>query len=84
MLTNSWSGLKVRLRPVSPSDWKAFHENDYDSEGAKLCDFIHFPRSEDGTKSWAEYKLSKTSDGDSVFLAILKPRWISCWKYNCM
>ncbi|NOU88678.1 GNAT family N-acetyltransferase [Paenibacillus sp. LMG 31460] len=70
MFSNIWSGSKVRLRPVLPSDWKAFHENDQDSGGARLCDFIHFPRSEDGTKSWAEYKSSKPSDGDNVFLAI--------------
>jgi RimJ/RimL family protein N-acetyltransferase len=70
MHSNIWSGPKVRLRPVLSSDWKEFHENDHDSEGARLCDFIHFPRSEEGTKSWAEYTSSKTFDGDNVFLAV--------------
>lgn len=70
MLSNIWSGLKVRLRPVIPLDWKEFHENDQDSECARLCDSIYFPRSEDGTKAWAERTSSKTSEGDNVFLAI--------------
>jgi RimJ/RimL family protein N-acetyltransferase len=70
MVANIWSGSKVKLRPVSPSDWKEFHDNDQDSEGARLCDSIYFPRSEDGTKAWAERTSSKASEGDNVFLAI--------------
>jgi RimJ/RimL family protein N-acetyltransferase len=70
MLNNVWSGSKVRLRSVLSSDWQAFHENDYDSEGARLCDVIHFPRSEDGTKTWAEHQTSKGPNGDNVMFAI--------------
>ncbi|MCU6707378.1 GNAT family N-acetyltransferase [Paenibacillus sp. J5C_2022] len=67
---NIWTGLKVRLRSVIPSDWKEFHENDQDSECARLCDAIYFPRSEDGTKDWAERTSTKAPEGDNVFLAI--------------
>ncbi|HZG76507.1 MAG TPA: GNAT family protein [Paenibacillus sp.] len=71
MTTNIWTGDKVRLRPVSPADWKLFHENDQDSEGARLSDALYFPRSEDGTKAWAERASSAAaSEGDNVFLAI--------------
>lgn len=70
MKNNIWSGAKVSLRQVLPSDWEKFHHNDYDSEGARLCDVIHFPRSEEGTRSWAELEASKAPTSDNVRLAI--------------
>jgi RimJ/RimL family protein N-acetyltransferase len=70
METNIWSGSKVILRPVLPADWKAFHSNDFDSESARLYEAIHFPRSEEGTRSWTERETSKRSIGDNVMLAI--------------
>lgn len=65
-----WAGLKVRLRPIMPADWDKFHKNDLDSDNARLCDEIHFPRSEEGTRLWAEHQASNYSNGDKVFLAI--------------
>ncbi|CAM3256562.1 GNAT family protein [Paenibacillus lupini] len=65
-----WAGKKVRLRPVQASDWDKFHHNDMDSENARLCDEIHFPRSEEGTRQWAEHQAANTYDGDNIFLAI--------------
>ncbi|AZN41220.1 GNAT family N-acetyltransferase [Paenibacillus albus] len=66
----AWSGSKVRLRPVRPEDWAEFHNNDLDSENARLCDEIHFPRSEEGTGIWAVHQSQNGPDGDNVFLAI--------------
>ncbi|KRE46349.1 GNAT family N-acetyltransferase [Paenibacillus sp. Soil724D2] len=65
-----WAGVKVKLRPVLPTDWEKFHNNDLDSENARLCDEIHFPRSEEGTKAWAEHQSINPSNGDNVFMAI--------------
>ena len=70
MIANLWTGSKVRLRAVTPSDWKLFHENDQDSEGARLSDALYFPRSEDGTKAWAERAATAAFEGDNAFLAI--------------
>ncbi|KRE52378.1 GNAT family N-acetyltransferase [Paenibacillus sp. Soil522] len=70
MSNYAWDGLKVRLRPVLPSDWDKFHNNDLDSVNARLCDEIHFPRSEEGTRQWAERQALNTLNGDNVFLAI--------------
>lgn len=70
MKNNIWSGNKVRLRAVLPTDWDKFHNNDYDSECARLCDVIYFPRSEEGTKTWAEHQASKGPDGDNFMLSI--------------
>ncbi|SFD84564.1 Protein N-acetyltransferase, RimJ/RimL family [Paenibacillus catalpae] len=65
-----WAGKKVRLRPVLLSDWDKFHNNDLDSDNARLCDEIHFPRLEEGTRQWAEHQSANTYDGDNAFLAI--------------
>ncbi|TCZ78417.1 N-acetyltransferase [Paenibacillus albiflavus] len=70
MKINIWTGHKVRLRAILPTDWDKFHNNDYDSDSARLCDVIHFPRSEDGTKAWAEHQASKGPNGDENMLAI--------------
>lgn len=66
-----WSGSKVRLRPILAADWDKFHENDFDSEGARLCDVVHFPRSEEGTQAWAARQSSSPPNGDNVSLAIV-------------
>ncbi|PWW02788.1 RimJ/RimL family protein N-acetyltransferase [Paenibacillus cellulosilyticus] len=70
MNNNIWSGNNVRLRAILPTDWDKFHNNDFDSESARLCDVIHFPRSEEGTKHWAGNQASKGPDGDNFSLAI--------------
>ncbi|MFF2017699.1 GNAT family N-acetyltransferase [Paenibacillus sp. NPDC058177] len=70
MINNIWTGDKVRLRVIVPTDWDKFHNNDLDSESARLCDMIYFPRSEEGTKNWAEHQASKGPDGDNIMLAI--------------
>ncbi|WP_219838327.1 GNAT family N-acetyltransferase [Paenibacillus sp. R14(2021)] len=65
-----WTGEKVRLRPVLRADWEKFHNNDFDSENARSCDEVHFPRSEEGTQVWAEQRSVTTSNGDNFFMAI--------------
>jgi RimJ/RimL family protein N-acetyltransferase len=67
---NIWEGKKVRLRAIVSDDWIKFHENDQDSEGARSSDAIYFPRSEAGTKSWAEQQASKGANGNNIMLAI--------------
>jgi len=65
---NIWEGEKVRLRAIVPDDWMKFHNNDQDSEGARSSDAIYFPRSEAGTKLWAEQQASKGANGDHIML----------------
>jgi RimJ/RimL family protein N-acetyltransferase len=69
-IMNIWEGKKVRLRAIIPNDWEKFHENDQDSEGARMCDVIYFPRSVDGTKAWTEQEASKGPQNDNLMLAI--------------
>lgn len=69
-MLNIWTGEKVRLRSILPGDWAKFHENDQDSEGARLSDALYFPRSEDGTRFWAEQQAAKGPDGDNFMMAI--------------
>lgn len=65
-----WQGCKVRLRGVEPADWEGFHRNDHDSEAQRLTDVIHFPRSDEAARKWAEEMAHRRPDDDSVFLAI--------------
>ena len=67
---NIWEGKKVRLRPILPGDWVKFHQNDQDSESARLVDIIHFPRSEDGTRTWTEQQAAKGPSGHNMMFAI--------------
>ena len=50
---NIWHGQRIRLRGVEPGDWETFDRWDEDSEIARLCYHIEFPRSQEGTKKFA-------------------------------
>ena len=67
---NDWEGRKVRLRAIVPEDWTGFHANDQDTEGARSADAVYFPRSEAGTKAWAEQQAFMGQNGDNIRLAI--------------
>jgi len=67
---NSWTEAVVRLRAIVPGDWPEFHANDQDTESARASDAIYFPRSEDGTRQWAEDTAAKRPAGDQMMLAI--------------
>ena len=63
-------GQKFRLRAILPEDWERFHDNDEDSDGARRCDVIHFPRSEEGTRLWTEQEAAAEPEGDNHRFAI--------------
>ncbi|WP_238403090.1 GNAT family N-acetyltransferase [Paenibacillus mesophilus] len=67
---NVWEGGKIRLRAVIPEDWEKFHENDRDSEGARSSDSVHFPRSAERARRWAEQEASEGPRGDNIRFAI--------------
>ena len=50
---NVWQGQRIRLRGIEPDDWATFQRWDQDSELARLCYHIEFPRSAEGTKRFA-------------------------------
>ena len=70
MVNNVWAGTKIRLRAILPEDWERFHDNDEDSDGARRCDVIHFPRSEEGTRLWTEQEAAAEPEGDNHRFAI--------------
>ncbi|MBJ6360724.1 GNAT family N-acetyltransferase [Paenibacillus sp. GCM10012307] len=70
MVSNIWTGNKVRLRAIVPGDWEKFHNNDYDTEGARLSYMTQFPRSEEGTRLWTESKAAEGANGDQYTFAI--------------
>ena len=65
-----WQGSKVRLRAMEPDDWAVFHENDLDSEVARLCYEIPFPRSVEASRLWADATSRSAPQDDVVRLVI--------------
>jgi RimJ/RimL family protein N-acetyltransferase len=70
MTTNIWQGDRVRLRAMEPTDWAIFHENDEDTEVARMCYEIPFPRSTVGSMKWAESVATTPPQDDCYRLAI--------------
>lgn len=64
-----WIGEKVRLRAVVPEDWQIFQAWDEDTEVARLCYEIPFPRSPENTRRFAEVQASAEPRDDAF-------RWI--------
>ena len=73
MTTNIWQGDKVRLRAMEPADWAVFHSNDEDTEVARLCYEIPFPRSTVGSMKWAE-GVATTPPQDDRYLLVIEDR----------
>lgn len=71
MTTNIWQGEKVRLRAMEPADWTVFHSNDEDTEAARLCYEIPFPRSKVGSAKWAEGVATTPPQDDRYVLVIV-------------
>ncbi len=69
-LVNAWVGDKVRLRSVRGEDWELFHENDEDTEAARLSWRIQIPRSPEAAQRWAADLAHSTSNDDHAFFAI--------------
>jgi RimJ/RimL family protein N-acetyltransferase len=67
---NAWHGDIVTLRDVEPGDWEAFYSFDQDTEAARAGYQIHFPRSREGGRLWAEEKARTKPADDNHFFAI--------------
>ena len=65
-----WEGKKIRLRAIESCDWELFHQNDYDSEAARLSDVIYPPRSSEAAQKWAEKQSEREVEDHEMMLAI--------------
>ncbi len=65
-----WKGHRVRLRAIEPGDWERYHADAGDSQSARENDVIHFPRSAEAARKWAEEWATTTSNDSSYGLAI--------------
>ena len=50
---NLWQGEHVRLRAVEPEDWKIFTQWDLDSDMARECYWVPFPKSQEAARKHA-------------------------------
>ena len=72
-INNIWQGDRVRLRAMEPTDWAIFHTNDEDTEVARLCYEIPFPRSTVGSMKWAE-GVATTPPQDDCYRLVIENR----------
>jgi len=70
MNTNIWTGTLVKLRAFEATDWETHFYWDQDSEMERMLDHIHFPRSKEAAKRWAERASTKEQVGDAYFFEI--------------
>jgi RimJ/RimL family protein N-acetyltransferase len=70
MSYNIWQGDKVRLRAMESQDWAIFHKSDDDTEVARLCYEIPFPRSTEGSIHWAEATANSAPQEDAYRMVI--------------
>ncbi len=70
MSNNFWEGALVRLRAIEFADWETFHKWNLDSDTARETYYLHFPRSEEAAKRWAEKEAMRGPENDAYRLVI--------------
>ncbi|HST89189.1 MAG TPA: GNAT family protein [Ktedonobacterales bacterium] len=71
MSDSIWQGERVRLRAVEPSDWETHFTWDQDTASYGLLDRIHFPKSRERAKHWAEATALREPEGDAYHFEIV-------------
>jgi RimJ/RimL family protein N-acetyltransferase len=67
---NIWQGERVRLRAVEPEDWKVFNQWDLDSDMARECYWVPFPKSQEAARKWALDLSLEAPKGDAFSFVI--------------
>lgn len=67
---NFWQGQRIRLRGIEPEDAETFHRWNFDSETARLVDFVWPPTSLVGTRAWAQRMATQEFKDDIMHSAI--------------
>jgi RimJ/RimL family protein N-acetyltransferase len=65
-----WQGERVRLRAVEPEDWKIFNQWDLDSDMARDCYWVPFPKSQEAARKWALDLSLEAPKGDAFSFVI--------------
>lgn len=66
-----WQGERVRLRGIEPEDAAIFHKWNYDTEMARIVDFLWPPTSLAGTQAWAQKMATQEFKDDMLTSAIV-------------
>lgn len=67
---NLWQGQGVRLRAIEPEDWKVFNQWDLDSDMARDCYWVPFPKSQEAARKWASERSLAEPKGDDFDFVI--------------
>ena len=68
---NIWQGDRVRLRAIEPEDWKIFNEWDLDSDTARECYWVPFPKTQEAARKWA-LDLSQQAPKEDAFFFVIE------------
>ena len=67
---NIWQGERVRLRAIEPEDWEVFNQWDLDSDTARECYWVPFPKSQEAARKWAADQAMAGPKDDTFFFVI--------------
>jgi RimJ/RimL family protein N-acetyltransferase len=67
---NIWQGERVRLRAVEPEDWKIFNQWDLDSDMARECYWVPFPKSQEAARKGTLDQSLEAPKGDNYNFVI--------------
>ena len=67
---NIWQGERVRLRAVEPEDWTIFSQWDLDSDTARDCYWVPFPKSQEAARKHALDSSLEAPKGDNFVFVI--------------
>ena len=67
---NIWQGERVRLRAIEPEDWPVYNEWNQDSDVARDCYWVPFPKSREATKKWVNDLALELPKNDAINMVI--------------
>jgi RimJ/RimL family protein N-acetyltransferase len=67
---NFWQGERVRLRAIEPEDAETFFTWNFDSETARMVDYLWPPASMAATRAWAQKMATQEIKDDLIHCAI--------------
>jgi RimJ/RimL family protein N-acetyltransferase len=67
---NFWQGERVRIRAIEPEDAETFYQWNFDSEMARVVDFLWPPTSLASVRAWAEKMATREFKDDLLSCAI--------------
>ena len=70
VMSDMWTGRKVRLRGVEPGDWEGFRALAQHTVDVRNADLVEPPRSDESFRSWTADRAARAPGGEAFRLVI--------------